>query len=457
MRQFDRRLAYHFDWSLLLLTFAIIAVGLATIFSATEARAHTGFTNNPLVMRQAFYAGVGFIGMVAVVLIDYRRLERYAYVVYAGTLVLLLAVPLVGSVGGGARRWIDLGPVSIQPSEMVKVSLVIALARYFHRAQSTGDVRLIDALPAFILLAIPAGLTLAQPDLGTVGVMAIVAFSVLFCAGLRLRVFFMLAAIAAGAVPLLWGHLKPYQQQRVLTFISPEMDPLGAGYHVIQSKIAIGSGMFWGKGYLHGTQNKLNFIPEQHTDFIFSVFAEEWGYVGALVLIGLVCGAGAARADGRLPRQGSLRRVAHLRRGGDRLLAGGDQRRDDVRAPAGRRNHVALLQLRRVVAHDDDDRGRPHDQREHAAVSGRRLVGVGGGRSARRRQSRARRCDAWGRPARSAGSDARARLRTASGARFAQAAHGPAQPERRGPRAERPRASETTRAPRPRRRLCRSP
>ncbi len=126
-----------------------------------------------------------------------------------------------------------------------------------------------------------------QPDLGTVGVIAIVAFSVLFCAGLRMRVFLMLGAIGAAAVPLLWGHLKPYQQQRVLTFLSPEMDPLGAGYHVIQSKIAIGSGMFWGKGFLHGTQNKLNFIPEQHTDFIFSVFAEEWGYVGALVLLGL--------------------------------------------------------------------------------------------------------------------------------------------------------------------------
>ncbi len=287
MRQFDRRLAYHFDWLLLFLTFAIIVVGLATIYSATEARVQTGFTSNPLVMRQAFYAGVGFLGMIGVVLIDYRRLERYAYVLYAGALLLVLAVPLVGSVGGGARRWINLGPVSLQPSEMIKVALVIALARYFHRAQSTGDVRFIDAVPAFVLVAIPAVLILAQPDLGTVGIIAVVAFSVLFCAGLRLRVFILLAALAAGAVPLLWGHLKPYQQQRVQTFLSPEMDPLGAGYHVIQSKIAIGSGQFWGKGFLHGTQNKLNFIPEQHTDFIFSVFAEEWGYVGAIVLLGL--------------------------------------------------------------------------------------------------------------------------------------------------------------------------
>lgn len=287
MRQFDRRLAYHFDWLLLGLTLVITAGGLATIFSATEAREHAGFMNNPLVVRQSIYAGAGFLGMIAVILIDYRRFERYAYVIYAGCLLLLLAVPVVGTMGGGARRWLSLGPVSIQPSEMVKIGLVIALARYFHRSQATGDVRLVDALPAFVLLAAPAALILAQPDLGTVGIVAIAAFSVLFCAGLRIRVFLMLAALGAAAGPLLWGHLKTYQQQRVLTFLSPEMDPLGAGYHVIQSKIAIGSGMFWGKGFLHGTQNKLNFIPEQHTDFIFSVFAEEWGYVGALVLIGL--------------------------------------------------------------------------------------------------------------------------------------------------------------------------
>jgi rod shape determining protein RodA len=289
MRQFDRRLAYHFDWLLITLTLVIAGVGLLTIYSATVARDHGTFSNNPHVIRQAFYAGVGFVGMLAAVFFDYRRIERYAYVLYALSLVLLLLVPVMGTVGGGARRWIDLGVVSIQPSEMIKIGLVIALARYFHRAHATGDLRLRDVVPAFVMLAIPAGLILAQPDLGTVGVVTIVFFSVLFFAGLRLRAFALLAIVAGAAVPLLWGHLKPYQQNRVLTFLSPEMDPLGAGYHVIQSKIAIGSGMFWGKGFLHGTQNKLNFLPEQHTDFIFSVFAEEWGYVGALALIALYC------------------------------------------------------------------------------------------------------------------------------------------------------------------------
>jgi rod shape determining protein RodA len=285
MRQFDRRLAYHFDWLLVGLTLVITAGGIATIYSATVAREHGGFMTNPLVIRQAFYAGIGFIGMVVAVFFDYRRLERYAYLLYVLALVLLILVPIVGSVGGGARRWINLGVVSVQPSEMIKVALVVALARYFHRAHATGDLRLRDTLVAHAMLAIPAVLILAQPDLGTVGIVAIVFFSLLFLAGLRVRSFVLLGALGGAAVPLLWGHLKPYQQQRVLTFLSPEMDPLGAGYHVIQSKIAIGSGTFWGKGFLHGTQNKLNFLPEQHTDFIFSVFAEEWGYVGALVLL----------------------------------------------------------------------------------------------------------------------------------------------------------------------------
>ncbi len=287
MRQFDRRLAYHFDWLLVLLTLAVASVGLVTIYSATVAVQHGTFTTNPLVIRQAFYASVGLVGMVAVVFFDYRRLERYAYFIYALALVLLVLVPVMGSVGGGARRWINLGFVSLQPSEMIKIGLVIALARYFHRARNTGDLRLRDAIPAFILLAIPAALILAQPDLGTVGIVTIVFFSVLFFAGLRLRAFLLLALVGGLAVPVLWGHLKPYQQQRVHTFLSPEMDPLGAGYHVIQSKIAIGSGEFWGKGYLHGTQNKLNFLPEQHTDFIFSVFSEEWGFAGAIVLVTL--------------------------------------------------------------------------------------------------------------------------------------------------------------------------
>ena len=287
MRQFDRRLAYHFDFTFVLLTMTLVATGVATIYSATWSPRSEGVWSNPLAVRQMMYGSVGFVAMLAAVMFDYRRLERYAYFIYALTLGLVVLVPVLGTVGGGARRWIDLGIVSIQPSEMIKVGLVIACARYFQRAHPSGDFKLRQAIPALILLSVPSALILAQPDLGTVGVIAIVFFSMMFFAGLKVRSFAFLAAVGGAAVPLLWGHLKPYQQQRVWTFLSPEMDPLGAGYHVIQSKIAIGSGMFWGKGFLLGTQNKLHFLPEQHTDFIFSVFAEEWGYVGALVLLGL--------------------------------------------------------------------------------------------------------------------------------------------------------------------------
>ena len=286
MRQFDRRLAYHFDWLLLGLTLFVTAAGIATIYSAT-ASGGGGFMRNPLVVRQALYGAAGLVGLLAAALVDYRRIERNAYVVYALILVLLLLVPLVGTTGGGARRWLNIGFASLQPSEIVKVGLVIALARYFHHARATGDCSLRDALPAFCLLAVPAGLIMVQPDLGTVVLISIVAFSVLFFCGLRVRAIAVLAALGGATVPVLWSYLKPYQQQRVLTFLSPEMDPLGAGYHVIQSKIAIGSGQFWGKGFLDGTQTKLHFLPEQHTDFIFSVFAEEWGYAGAVVLLAL--------------------------------------------------------------------------------------------------------------------------------------------------------------------------
>jgi len=285
MRQFDRRLAYHFDWLLLGLTLVVTASGVATIYSATTGSADGRLLANPLVVRQMAYAAAGLVGLLAVVLFDYRHLERHAYVVYALVVLLLVLVPLIGTMGGGARRWLNLGVVSLQPSELAKVGVVIALARYFHHSPATGDCSLRDALPAFVLLGIPGGLILIQPDLGTVGLIALVCFSVLFFAGLRLRAFAILGAIGGAAIPILWSYLRPYQQQRVMTFLSPERDPLGAGYHVIQSKIAIGSGEFWGKGFLDGTQNKLHFLPEQHTDFIFSVFAEEWGFVGAMVLL----------------------------------------------------------------------------------------------------------------------------------------------------------------------------
>jgi rod shape determining protein RodA len=282
MLRIDRRLIAHFDWPLLALTLLVIGCGLLTVLSATRTSEHL---ISSLVLRQAMWAGLGVVALVAALSFDYHWLERYGYVLYAAALVLLLLTALLGSAGGGARRWISLGPVSLQTSEFAKLALVVALARYLHRHIGERSLSLRAVLVTGVLVGPAALLILKQPDLGTVVVLGLTTGAVLLVAGLRLRIVLLVVAVLIPAVPTLWQHLKPYQRQRIFTFINPQADPLGAGYHVIQSKIAIGSGMLEGKGFLHGTQNRLNFLPEQHTDFIFSVFAEEWGFVGASILV----------------------------------------------------------------------------------------------------------------------------------------------------------------------------
>ena len=241
----------------------------------------------PWTIRQLSWAALGLLGMVVTFAVDYRRLERWAYPLYGFSLVLLLLVPVLGSFGGGARRWINLGLFSLQPSELVKVTLLLVLARYFHRYAPPQGYRLRDLVYPAVLVAIPAGLVLAEPNLGTAVILGFLFLSLAFAAGIRLGSL-VLAGIAGGSVlPVLWHHLKPYQKQRVSSFLNPDLDPLGAGYHMIQSKITVGSGMLWGKGFLQGTQNRLDFLPEKHTDFVFAVLAEEWGFVGTFVLLTL--------------------------------------------------------------------------------------------------------------------------------------------------------------------------
>jgi len=282
MLRIDRRLIAHFDWPLLTCALLVIGCGLTTVLSATHT---TGHLTSVLLARQAIWAALGLIGLLAALSFDYHWLERYGYFVYGGALALLLLTALLGSSGGGARRWIALGPASVQPSEFAKLALVVALARYLHRQVGDRTLPLRALLVPALLLAPLAVLILKQPDLGTVVVLVLTVAAVLLLAGLRLRVVVVLAAVLVPAVPHVWHHLKPYQQRRISTFINPQADPLGAGYHVIQSQIAIGSGMLRGKGFLRGTQNRLNFLPEQHTDFIFSVFAVAWGKKGACVLV----------------------------------------------------------------------------------------------------------------------------------------------------------------------------
>lgn len=282
---FDRRLIAHFDGLLLLTTLAILGLGTMTVYSATYDASTATHTSHAL--RQATVGTVGLLGLLLAVFFDYRKLERYAFLIYALGLCLLVAVPLFGSMGGGSRRWLTFGPVTLQPSETMKLAMIVLLARLFHHRSHPGGLRLRDLAVPTLVTMVPVLLILAQPDLGTAGVFLFVFASMLLLAGPTPGTLGLLVLAALGAIPILMSQLKPYQLKRITTFLNPELDPLGAGYHVIQSKIAIGSGGLTGRGYLHGTQNQLNFLPEQHTDFIFSVFSEEWGFFGAIGLIGL--------------------------------------------------------------------------------------------------------------------------------------------------------------------------
>jgi rod shape determining protein RodA len=282
MLRIDRRLLAHIEWPLLVLALLVTGVGLVTILSATH---HSERLLTPYVVRQASFAGLGLVLLVVAISIDYRSLNRYAYALYAAAVLALLAVPFIGVSGGGARRWLSVGPLGLQPSEFMKVVLVIVLAHQLHRVAGERRMPLRRLLVAAILVGIPAALILKQPDLGTTIALAMGAFTVLMVAGLPVRLLVIAALVLGPLLPYGWHHLQPYQQRRLTSFVDPESDPLGAGYHVLQSQIAIGSGQVHGKGYLRGTQNKLNFLPEEHTDFIFSVYAEEWGFVGAVVLL----------------------------------------------------------------------------------------------------------------------------------------------------------------------------
>jgi rod shape determining protein RodA len=228
---------------------------------------------------------LGILLLVAVS--DIRLWLRLAYPIYLVSLVLLVVVDFAGIIGMGAQRWIDLGIINLQPSEVMKIALVLALARYFH-ALASEDVarpwRLV--LPVLMVLA-PVALVLKQPDLGTAMMLLIGAAAMFFAAGVRLWMFIAVGLAGLATLPLAWQTLHDYQRKRVLTFLDPETDPLGSGYHILQSKIALGSGGLFGKGYLQGTQSHLNFLPEKQTDFIFTMLAEEFGLVGSLGMLAL--------------------------------------------------------------------------------------------------------------------------------------------------------------------------
>jgi rod shape determining protein RodA len=276
-----REKLWQIRWLFVVLLCATAGIGIAMLYSAANG------SYSPWAIRQLVRFAVCLALMLAITVTDIRLWLRHAYLIYFSILGLLVAVEIAGSIGMGARRWIDLGVINLQPSELMKIALVLALARYFHGCSAADMRRLPHLIVPLMLVAAPAALVLRQPDLGT-GLMLVMGGGALFfAAGVPLWTFAAVVVAGAIAAPLAWQTLHGYQQQRVLTFFNPEADPLGAGYHIIQSKIALGAGGVFGKGFLQGTQSHLNFLPEKQTDFIFTMLAEEFGLIGGLALLAI--------------------------------------------------------------------------------------------------------------------------------------------------------------------------
>jgi rod shape determining protein RodA len=269
-------------WIPLILELVLLCVGMLNLSSATAVEDKSmGLWKN-----QAISVGLGAVITLILYFPHYSFLSRLAYLVYMGNVGLLLAVLAFGRSSLGAKRWISLGGFSLQPSELMKLSMVIFLAKFFENKNTTSGLKLSDLIIPTLFVLIPVGLIIIQPDLGTAMIILLVYGSMLLFLKLNPKLLLGLIIAATIALPVVYNYgLKPYQRQRIVTFIDPMSDPKGAGYNSIQSMIAVGSGQLWGKGYKKGTQAHLNFLPEHHTDFIFSVFSEEWGFIGCSVLL----------------------------------------------------------------------------------------------------------------------------------------------------------------------------
>jgi rod shape determining protein RodA len=267
------------NWGMLLVITAIASFGFAMLYSAANGNA------DPWMSRQAARFAVGVALLIAVALVDYRFWLRKAYLLYGIAFLLLIFVEIAGHIGMGAQRWINLGFIQLQPSELMKVALVLALARYFHGLSYEEVGKPWNLIVPLLLVMVPAGLVLLQPDLGTAMMLVLGGGLIFFVAGVRLWKFALIIAGGVAVVPVAWGFLRDYQKARILTFLNPESDPLGAGYHIMQSKIAFGSGGLFGRGFMQGSQSHLDFLPERQTDFIFTMVAEEFGMAGGLLLL----------------------------------------------------------------------------------------------------------------------------------------------------------------------------
>ncbi len=267
------------NWSLILLLTTLVGIGSAMLYSAADANW------SPWANRQLVRFGIGFLIIIIISMIDITFWLRHAYTIYLLVCGLLVAVEIMGVIGMGAQRWINLGFVQMQPSEIMKIAVVLALARYFHGRSLEEICQPTQLIFPLIMVLAPVFLLLRQPDLGTAIMLVMTGGLIFFLAGVRAWYFGLVVSAILAALPVGWTMLHDYQKTRILTFLSPENDPLGAGYHIMQSKIALGSGGLFGKGYLAGTQSQLNFLPEKQTDFIFTMLAEEFGMIGGLLLL----------------------------------------------------------------------------------------------------------------------------------------------------------------------------
>lgn len=268
-----------FNYRYLFLICLVVFIGISILYSAANGNW------NPWADRQFMRFLLSLSVLYVVSLTNLRLWMKYAYVIYGIGLLLLIAVTLFGHVGMGAQRWLNLGFIHVQPSEIMKIALVLALARYFH-GSTLSDIRSIQyMIPPTLMMLIPVALILDQPDLGTALMLVFVTAGIFFIIGVQLWKFLIVILGGIFLIPIFWTFLHDYQKQRVLTFLNPESDPLGSGYHIIQSKITLGSGGIFGKGFMESTQSRLNFLPEKQTDFIFTVLAEEFGFIGSTALV----------------------------------------------------------------------------------------------------------------------------------------------------------------------------
>ncbi|SHO45088.1 rod shape-determining protein RodA [Desulfopila aestuarii] len=284
MIRIDRRLFEHFDFVLLLLILLVCGMALFNLYSATYPP--KGFGMSPY-LKQAYYLLFGFACCLVILSVDYQVLHILNYPIYVIVIILLALSYIIGSEAGGAQRWINLGVIKLQPSEPAKLMMVISLASYYSRKEVLDGYTLKQLIMPILLTALPFLLILKQPDLGTALMLGIIFVSMTMLAKLRLSTLLTLAGSALAVVVFAWEKLlKPYQKQRIQTFLNPEADKMGHGYQIMQSKIAVGSGGKFGKGYMEGTQGHLHFLPERHTDFAFAVWGEEWGFVGCFFFLG---------------------------------------------------------------------------------------------------------------------------------------------------------------------------